>query len=73
MRNTKQRSDGYYTVGMQDYSFTVPDNQLIGCVALCGSKTYPDPQPGDESPTADHVSLATDITVSVDWDRHDKT
>ncbi|CAF9930737.1 hypothetical protein IMSHALPRED_008265 [Imshaugia aleurites] len=46
--NSSQRSDGYYTVGMQDYNFQVPDNRIVGCGAYCGDLTYPDPTPGSD-------------------------
>lgn len=48
MPNSSQRSDGYYTVGMQDYNFQVPDNRIVGCAADCGDLTYPDPTPGSD-------------------------
>lgn len=48
MPDSSQRSDGYYTVGMQDFSFQVPDNRIIGCAADCGDLTYPDPTPGSD-------------------------
>lgn len=46
--NSARRSDGYYTVGMQDINFQVPDNCIIGCAAKCGDTQYPDPQPGSD-------------------------
>lgn len=46
--NSARRSDGYYTVGMQDINFQVPDNRIIGCAAKCGDTQYPDPQPGSD-------------------------
>lgn len=46
--NSAQRSDGYFTVGMQDISFQVPDNRIVGCAAKCGDTRYPDPQPGSD-------------------------
>ena len=49
--NSAARSDGYYTVGMQDYSFQVPDNRIIGCAAGCGDTQYPDPIPGSDPVT----------------------
>ena len=49
--NSPQRSDGYYTVGMQDYNFQVPNNQIVGCAAGCGDLTYPDPTPGSDPVT----------------------
>lgn len=51
MPNSKKRPDGYYTVGMQDLSFAVPDNYLIGCAATCADLTYPNPSPGPENVT----------------------
>ncbi len=48
--NSSQRSDGYYTVGMQDINFNVPDNRIIGCAAKCGDQNYPDPIPDPEAP-----------------------
>lgn len=48
--NSSQRSDGYYTVGMQDINFNMPDNRIIGCAAACGDLTYPDAIPGPDSP-----------------------
>ena len=53
MPGTAQRSDGLYTVGMQDFNILVPDSSIIGCAALCGAATYPDPvpqQPGTSQP-----------------------
>ncbi|KAM0802055.1 hypothetical protein BDR22DRAFT_971525 [Usnea florida] len=49
--NSPQRSDGYYTVGMQDFNFQVPNNQIVGCAAGCGDLTYPDPTPGSDPVT----------------------
>ena len=46
--NSSQRSDGYYTVGMQDFNFQIPDNRIVGCAADCGDLTYPDPTPGSD-------------------------
>jgi len=50
MPNTSARPDGYYTVGMQDFDISVPDNQMIGCAAHCNDLTYPDPQPSGPAP-----------------------
>ena len=41
MPNSSKRADGYYTVGMQDFSYQVPDNRLVSCSASCGDTTYP--------------------------------
>ena len=49
--DSSQRSDGYYTVGMQDYNFQVPDNRIVGCAADCGDLAYPDPTPGSDPVT----------------------
>ncbi|KAF2755316.1 hypothetical protein EJ05DRAFT_478335 [Pseudovirgaria hyperparasitica] len=46
MPNTEKREDGYYTVGMLDFSVVVPDNQIIGCAAKCSDLKYPDEAPG---------------------------
>ena len=50
-----RRKDRDWTVGMQgnakplwDFSFTVPDNQIVGCAASCGDQKYPDKPLGDE-------------------------
>ena len=51
MPDTSARPDGYYTVGMQDYAFTIPDNRIIGCKATCSDQSYSDPPPGDEPVT----------------------
>ena len=48
MPNSPKRPDGYYTVGMQDINFQVPDNRIIGCAADCGDQTYPDPTLGSD-------------------------
>ena len=48
--NSSKRPDGYYTVGMQDINFLMPDNRIIGCSAKCGDLSYPDPMPGAEPP-----------------------
>ena len=47
MPDSAQRPDGYYTVGMQDFQFQVPDNRIIGCAADCGDSVYPDLLPGN--------------------------
>ncbi|KAG9233812.1 hypothetical protein BJ875DRAFT_33872 [Amylocarpus encephaloides] len=46
MPNTEKRGDGYYTVGMLDFSLVVPNNQIVGCAAKCSDLEYPDPVPG---------------------------
>jgi len=48
MPDTAKRPDGYYTVGMLDFDFSVPDNQVIGCGATCENKFYPNPKPSPE-------------------------
>ena len=47
--NSGPREDGYYTVGMQDFRFEVPDNRMVGCAAKCGDIKYPNPTPGDDA------------------------
>ncbi|KAA8572489.1 hypothetical protein EYC84_003109 [Monilinia fructicola] len=44
-----QRPDGYWTVGMLDFDYLVPDNQLIGCAALYNDVSYPEAKPGGPS------------------------
>jgi hypothetical protein len=43
---SQQRADGFYTVGMLDFDIVVPDNQAIGCAALCSDVRYPEGKPG---------------------------
>ncbi|KAG9231471.1 hypothetical protein BJ875DRAFT_486979 [Amylocarpus encephaloides] len=45
-QNTK-RDDGTYVRGQLGYSFTYPINKMVGCAALCGDQTYPDPTPAE--------------------------
>lgn len=41
------RTDGYYTVGMEDFTFDLPTTStILGCAAFCNQTTYPDPAPG---------------------------
>ncbi|KAB8300222.1 hypothetical protein EYC80_000439 [Monilinia laxa] len=42
----QQRADGYWTVGMLDFDYLLPDNQVIGCAALCNDVSYPEAKPG---------------------------
>lgn len=43
--NSRRESDGYYTVGMRDFSLLIPDSYIVGCGAKCGDTSYPDPPP----------------------------
>jgi len=36
-----------WVLGQADFSFTMPINKLVGCAALCGDQTYPDPTPSE--------------------------
>ncbi len=49
MPNTAARSDGFYTVGMQDYQFDLPTSTvMLGCAAKCDDTIYPEPKPKSE-------------------------
>jgi len=44
--NSAKRGDGYYTVGIQDFTFDVPTpTVVVGCAALCSDAKYPNPLP----------------------------
>lgn len=46
---SQQRPDGYWTVGMLDFDLVLPENQDIGCAAMCNDVTYPAPKLGGPS------------------------
>jgi len=43
---SEKRADGYYTVGMLDFDIVLPDNQAVGCAAMCNDVSYPNGKPG---------------------------
>ncbi|KAF2740579.1 hypothetical protein EJ04DRAFT_481706 [Polyplosphaeria fusca] len=44
---SQQRADGYFTIGMLDFDIVLPDNQAIGCAAMCNDVSYPDGTPAN--------------------------
>ncbi|KAI1772143.1 hypothetical protein F4818DRAFT_189295 [Hypoxylon cercidicola] len=52
----EQRADGKWVRGMEDFSFRLPINKLVGCNGWCEQTTYPEPvpeEPGRHPFTAD--------------------
>lgn len=43
---SQQREDGFWTVGILDFDVLLPDNQVIGCAAMCNDVSYPEAKPG---------------------------
>jgi hypothetical protein len=43
-QNTQNKA-GKWVHGQLGFSFTMPVNKLVGCAALCGQQSYPDPTP----------------------------